>query len=57
MKKLAVFMAAGLLMLTACTAKPQRLYSVCKKRKEVFVTLVRPSLNRPPIDSVTQVGN
>ena len=34
-----------------------KLYRVCKKRKEVLVTLVRPSLKRPPIDSVTHVGS
>src|SRR5262249_18736048 len=34
-----------------------RLYSVCRKRKLVRVTSVRPSSPMPPIDSVTQVGS
>ena len=34
-----------------------RLSSVCRIRKEFFVTSVRPSTPMPPIDSVTQVGS
>ena len=34
-----------------------RLYSVCRKRNELFATSDRPSLPMPPIDSVTHVGS
>ena len=34
-----------------------KLIRVCKKRKDIFVTMWRPSLHIPPMDSVTQVGS
>jgi isoleucyl-tRNA synthetase len=34
-----------------------RLYKVWRKRKDVFVTLILPSLYLPPIASVTHVGS
>ena len=34
-----------------------RLVRVCRKRKDILVTMWRPSMPTPPMDSVTQTGS